>query len=303
MKRLLSISIAGLLISSVAAAQVADDPNNNAVNASSQARGTVGAVLGSAPIDATFSVPVGLEHDGSGALDITDIGSTSLGVIDTSGSLVSGPAALTNTLNPIGVTTIGGNFAVTDTGDIDVDIYDSGYNYISSFDVSTETTFPEGITTAPFSGNLYVVNGSGDNIVAEYDPTGALVATYPVNGSSQDGIAFDMMRCVFWIYDSGTDLVRSYDSDFNEIENFPGTAAAGSSGGEGVAVIGNSLFVVATGAATVFEFDISTATPAANASQLCMLESQPVPTMNRMGLLLLVLTMLGAAVVVRARFN
>jgi hypothetical protein len=303
MKRLLSITIAGLFISGIAAAQVADDPNNNAVNASSQTRGAVGAVLGTSPIDATFATPVGLEHDGSGALDITDISSTSLGVIDTAGALVAGPSALTNTVNPIGVTTIGGNFAVTDTGDIDVDIYDSGYNYISSFDVTAETTFPEGITTAPFSGNFYVVNGSGENIVAEYDAAGTLVTTYPVNGSSQDGIAFDNVRCVFWIYDSGTDLVRSYDSGFNEIENFPGTAAAGSSGGEGVAVIGNSLFVVATGAGELVEFDISGATPAANANELCMLETQPVPTMNRMGLLLLVLTMLGAAVVVRARFN
>lgn len=307
MKMYRSLIAAGLIASGAAVAQTTDDPNNAVNGVNTSPRGSVGAVIGSFPVDPAFSnLPVGLENDGSGNLDLTEIGGMipNAGVIDTTGAAVTGPTGLSDTGNAIGITRIGGNLAITDTTTAEVDYYDPSYTFVSSFSVAGETTFPEGITTAPFSGNLYVVDGAGGNVVIEYDPSGTLVTTFPINGSSPDGIAFDPIRCTFWIYDSGTDTVRSYDSTFTEIETFPGTAAAGGGGGEGLGVIGNRLYVMDPGNSQVFEFDISAATPAPNAGSLCLPDgSQPVPSLNRMGLVLLTLMMLGVAFVVRSRFN
>jgi DNA-binding beta-propeller fold protein YncE len=122
--------------------------------------------------------------------------------------------------------------------------------------VITQTTFPEGITYNPNTDHLYVVNGSGENIVSEYQTDGTHVMNYPVLGSSQDGVAYDPVRDSYWLYDSGTDTVREYDTSFNVITSFPGTANAGYGTGEGVAVIGDRLYVMATGTDTVVVFDI-----------------------------------------------
>ena len=276
-----------------------DAPNNNQFNVNTNqiaGAGGVGSVLGSfviPPAAVGAGLPVGLENNGSGDLLVSVIGPSSFSTLDTAGNLLSGPTDIAaNTGTAIGVTTNATNLFFTDTGGIEVDIYDLSGAYQSSFDVSTETTFPEGITVAPYNGNLFVVSGSGENIVAEYDLTGAVQNSFPVNGSSQDGIAFDSQRCVFWMYDSGTDTVRSHNSDFTEIQTFPGSGAAGFGNAEGVAVVGNSLFLLVAGAATVVEFDIAGATVAANAGTLCnagpAVPAVPVPFLNKQSVLLLV---------------
>lgn len=209
-----------------------------------------------------------LENDGSGDLLGTEITNQQYYTQSTTGTLVSGPTSVAaDTGNAIGITQNGSSIFITDTGNQRVNEYDLSGNFLGSFDVSTETTFPVGISYSGPIGNLFVVYGAGGNKVSEYDLSGTLLNNYPINGSSQDGIAFDFQRCTFWIYDSGTDLVRSYDSSFTEIENFPSTGAAGFSSGEGLAVVGDSLYIVATGAGEVVEFDISGAQTAANAGK------------------------------------
>lgn len=112
------------------------------------------------------------------------------------------------------------------------------------------------------TGNIFVVGGNGENRVFEYQPDGTFVAGFPINGASQDGVAFDAERCSFWIFDSGTDSARHYFFDgtaMTEQESFPGTSVAGFSNGEGVAVIGDRLYVAGTGPFAVVVFDVSTA--------------------------------------------
>ncbi len=303
--RVLCVSAILLAGSSVAIAQT-DDPNNSQTPASPAppVSGGTGAVVNTFTIP-TAATPVGLENDGNSNLLLTDIGNTDFSTISSAdGSLISGPFATGSTGNPIGITTNAGTISITDTVDMDVDQYDTAGNFIASFDVSGFSTFPEGITIAPFDGNFYVVDGAGGNQVGQFSPAGTLLNSFPVNGASQDGIAFDNLRCVFWLYDSGTDTVRSYDSSFTELTTFPGTIAAGFSGGEGVGVIDNSVFVMATGAGTVVEFDLTGAQSAANADTLCPQDVLPpppaVPTLSQTGLAILALMLLlGGGLVVR----
>jgi hypothetical protein len=273
-----------------------DDPNNNHSNANPNPialAGGLGSVLSTFAVPATGGgTAVGMENNGSGNLLVSDIANDVYFTIDTVGALISGPVDISANGNPIGITINATNIFTTDTIGIQVNIFDLSGAFVSSFDVSGQSTFPEGITVAPYNGNLFVVDGSGGDQVAEYDTAGALQNTFPISGTSPDGIAFDSQRCVFWIYDSGSDTVRSYDSAFTEMDNFPGTIAAGSAGGEGVGLIGNSLFVLSTGAQEIVEFDIAGATVAANAGTLCnagpAVPAVPVPFLNKQSVLLLI---------------
>ncbi len=215
---------------------------------------SVGAFMGSfvAPGSGT---PVGLEHDGMGNLYMTEIGTDTLYQITTTGAVLNSWGGMIG--NPIGVTSDGSFYYVTDTVNQAVQIYALNGTPVTSFSVAAYTTFPEGITYCPNNGHLYVVGGSGENIVIEYMTDGTAVTTYPILGSSPDGIAWDPMRQCFWLYDSGTDTVRQYDTMFSQVDSFPGTVNAGFSTGEGLAVIGNSVYVVATGSDRIVEFDIT----------------------------------------------
>jgi len=218
----------------------------------------LGDVLGSfAGVGAT---PVGLEHDGNGDLYQTAITDDTVYLITTGGAILSSFSVLPNTGNPIGVTTDGTSVWVTDTTGMDVDEYTLAGAYVGSFDVSALTTFPEGITFNPNTGNLYVVDGAGGAVVIEYTTAGVMVATFPINGSSQDGIAYDPVRNSYWIYDSGTDSVTHYDVAFTFLEAFPGTSAAGFGGGEGLAVIGDTCYIMG-GLTTIVMFDLTGAVP------------------------------------------
>jgi hypothetical protein len=221
---------------------------------------TFGQVITSFPVLAG-GTPVGLEHDGSGNLYITDLASENVYLIDTSGTVITSFSSVTETLNGLGITTDGNALYINDSTDDDVDSYTLNGTYITSFSVLSETTFPEGITYNPDTGNLYVVDGdsNGPDTVNEYNISGTLIMTYTLATNSTDGIAYDPVRCTYWIYDSDTDAVRHYTPDLVNFEAFPGTANAGFANGEGVGIIEDTLYVVATGSDTIVAFDVSDA--------------------------------------------
>jgi len=229
------------------------------------AASALGDVLGTITPPGTIAVPVGLEHDGSGNLYVTDIGNDLIAVMDTAGTQISSFSTAANSVNVLGVTTDGTNIYVSDTGepysygDEAVDVYALDGTYVSTFSVASETEFPEGITYNPLTGNLYVVDGDGigDDTVTEYTPAGTLVNQFVLTSTSTDGIAFDPTRYTYWLYDSVSDTVTHYDLDFTVLETFPGTANAGYSLGEGVAVIGDSVFVTAVYSNLIVEFDVT----------------------------------------------
>lgn len=202
---------------------------------------------------------VGLENDGSGNFLLTDIGIDSLYRITDDGTILQ-TIPLPNSGNPIGVTTDGSFMYVTDTNNDDVDTYMMDGTYVSSFPTSL-TWFPEGITYRPDTDTLFVVDGSGGNAVYEYSLNGTLLATFPLAtySFSPDGIAWDALRQCFWVYDSGSDSITQYDASFTWLDAFPGSRNNGYSNGEGLAVRGNRLYLVATQSGLILEFDITNA--------------------------------------------
>ncbi len=226
-----------------------DDPAVAGINDIDPNRGPAN-VIGTFPTPAALGgTPVGLQAS-AGNLVITDIGASMISGMTDTGVVI--PPTFSGVGSTIGIGTDGTFFYQTDTIADQVVVFDSAGVMQSSFPVAGQTTFPEGVTFNPTTGNLYVVNGSGGNMVHEYTTAGALVQSFPINGSSPDGIAF--YQGTYYIYDSGTDSIRSYDSSFTPMDVWPGTIAAGYSGGEGLAVLNGRLFVVATGSDLVVEF-------------------------------------------------
>lgn len=201
---------------------------------------------------------VGLEHDGFGALLMTGIGALdTVNTVTPGGLLLAGFAAGASG-NPLGVTTDGALLYVTDTTGPDVDVYTPAGAFLFSFPVAT--AFPEGITFDPGTGTLFVVDPAGGAML-EYTVAGAPLGVFPLLGTSPDDCAFDPVLGGCWVYDSGTDRVRHYAPGFVELESFPGTVAAGYGPGEGVAVIGATLYVAVTASDVVVAFDIGGGMP------------------------------------------
>lgn len=211
---------------------------------------------------------VGIAHDGDGGLWCTDFTAPQFFLVnptEPSAQLLDGPFdILAHSASPVGITTDGSHVYIGDTTGDDIDVFDLDGNYERSFSVASQTGFPEGITFNPITRHLYVVDGQLTNTVFEFALDGTYVGDFTINGFSQDGLAFDRYRCSYWIYDGGpqgTDTVRHYDLDFVEMETFPGPLAAGYGYGDGLAVIGNHLYVTTMvgSAATVVIFDIADA--------------------------------------------
>lgn len=255
-----------------------------------------GTYLGNIPWTGAGGVPVGAEHNGAGRLWITDIEDDTISLMDTTGTITTIIDVSGTVGNPIGVSiaTGGDNLFVTDTTSDQVYILDMAGAVQSSFSVAAQTTFPEGITYNPLTNHLFVVDGSGGNNVYEYDLAGTLLDTYPVNGISQDGIAFDPNTCTYWVYDSGTDTINQYDDTFTSMASFPGTVEAGLASGEGVAVIGNTLYVVATGSDAIAMFDITGAH--INPNGCAAAAVTPIPTLSEWGMILMSLMLAGTAI-------
>lgn len=235
--------------------------------------GAEGDVVTSFPIVGS-ATPVGIVPDGSGGFYVSDIGTNTISKMDAMGNLGTNFAGVGN---EIGLATDGTFLYQTDTTADQVVVFNMAGVIQSSFPIVAHTTFPEGITFNPSTGNLYVVDGSaGGNKVDEFTTAGVHVQSHSVNGSSQDGIAFDPINNVYWIYDSGTDLVRKYDLAFNEISSFAGTINAGFACGEGVAVSGDRLYIVATGSDTVVVFEIEAVVVASSSKKEPVIEMVPV---------------------------
>ncbi|PWB77434.1 MAG: hypothetical protein C3F15_03385 [Holophagae bacterium] len=236
----------------------------------------IGQVVGSftfpnPPIPPNHAL-TGIEHDGLGNLYCADTGAgsdPSQFFLSTTrepvAQVIDGPFVVeSHSGTPIGITTDGRSVFVGDVSGADVDVYDLAGNYLRSFSVASQTGFPEGITFNRITDHLYVVDGQGGNKVSEFTLDGTFIQNFTVNGASQDGLAFDPWRCSYWLYDggpSGTDTVRHYDFNFVEMESFAGPLAAGYGYGEGVAVIGDRLYIMSSvaGVATVVVFDITDA--------------------------------------------
>lgn len=208
------------------------------------------------PLSPSSATPVGLQNDLTGNLLHTGIGADEIMNMTTAAVLNPGWPVLTpNSQNAIGVATDGTNIYVTDTALYDIDRYDLAGNYVASVGIGHFSAFPEGITWNPLNGHFYVVDGAGGNRVGEFDANLNLLTTYPILGTSPDGIQHDSVFGGFWLYTSGDATVRHYDYCFNVVESF--TAIGG---GEGVATVGTTLFLVIPATREIRDFDISAAT-------------------------------------------
>ena len=215
---------------------------------------------------------IGLAHDGDGHLYCTDNTGFQFFLVtphEPTAQLFDGPFGVAaHSASPIGITTDGSHVYIgdvsTSTGSGDIDVYDLDGQYLRSFSVLPYTGFPEGITFNRITGHLYVVDGQGGLEVHEFALDGTFIQTFSIVPTSPDGLTFDHERCSYWLYDggpSGTDTVRHLDLNFVEMETFPGPFTAGFGYGEGVAVIGDRLYIAssASGVATVVIFDVADA--------------------------------------------
>jgi len=83
-----------------------------------------------------------------------------------------------------------------------------------------------------------------------------MAANRPASKTSQQSQILSSINP--WHLSSGdSDVVTHYDASFSPIESFSGTAASGFGAGEGVAVIGDSLYVAAASTARIVEFDVA----------------------------------------------
>lgn len=274
------IVASALLVGMSAFAQLADDPDNN-IQGTTPGQ-VVGEVLGTFVPALGGDAPLGLEAYDGGIWG-TDVSNDAIGFMDLNGNLQNG---FTGIGNPTGVTTDGRSLYITDTAGDDVNVHSFTGKLLSTFSVASETGFPEGITYNFDSNTLLVVDGSsGGNKVAEYTIDGVLQGTFPIAGSSPDGIAYDNAGS-YYLYDSGTDTVRLYDDSFTQVQAFSGPLAAGFSTGEGVAYADNVVYVCATGSEIVVAFD---------AGRI------EVPTLSEMGLLAMISVMLLGSLAVMRR--
>jgi DNA-binding beta-propeller fold protein YncE len=294
----------GLPLSSASPAQDDQGPSAPGVSSTRGAAG-LGAFIASVPV--TFDTGViGIEHDGNGDLLYTSNLTDDVGRMGTDGGQITSlfTASQGTGTNPLGVTTDGTDLYVTDTVDNEVEIYSAGGAPLGTFSVLGQTAFPEGITYSPVSGRLIVVDGAfstepPDSLV-EYTTGGALVDVTILAATSNDGAAYDPARCSVFVYDSAADNVTQYDeNDLSVIlGSFSGTSTEGLGPGEGVAVIGDVLYVMASGTDTLASFDIS------GAPSACLLvEPLEVPALGPWGTaaLLGLLALAGTWVLIRQR--
>ena len=232
----------------------------------------LGQVVGSftfpnPPVQPTQNV-VGIAHDGDGHLYCANFNDPQFFLVNPAepvAQLIGGPFDIqANSTSPVGITTYGTHVYIGDTDGDDVDVYGLAGSYVRSFSVAAQTGFPEGITFNPITRHLYVVDGQGGLEVHEFALDGTFIQTFSIVPTSPDGLTFDHERCSYWLYDggpSGTDTVRHLDLNFVEMETFPGPFTAGFGYGEGVAVIGDRLYIAssASGVATVVIFDVADA--------------------------------------------
>ncbi|MFO1052454.1 MAG: hypothetical protein U1F36_09585 [Planctomycetota bacterium] len=213
-----------------------------------------GSVIGSFPTPSGI-VPSGLGPDGSGNLIITGTGTGKTIAFMTATGSVTGQFTPANSNTPTGVATDGIFLYVSDSSPLsgpNIDVYSMAGVYQRSFTVPA--TIPNGIVYTPQTGHLFINDFAG-NVVWEYDTAGVQIGSFPLLGTLQMGLAHDPVHNEFWGYERGGDLIHQYDASFTELSNFPGPVSHGFSTGNGIALIGGSLFLVAIASRQVVIFD------------------------------------------------
>lgn len=260
----------------------------------------VGDVAGSSPV--TFNTGVlAIEHDGNGNLFYTSTLDDEVGLMDTTGNQIQVLFTANqgkSGSNPLGITGFAGNLFITDSLDDEVEIYSMAGAPLGVFSVVGQTPFPEGITYSPRRNSFFVVDGAfasdPPDSILEYATDGSFINQTVIPTLSNDGAAYDAQRCSVWVYESGGDSVTQYAEDNMAIvTTFAGTATAGFGGGEGVAVIGNTLYIMATATDTLVAFDISAAPGA------CPIV--PVPSLSKYARVLLITLLLLLSIVIYRR--
>ena len=210
------------------------------------------------------TVPSGLEHDRRGNLYLTEADNDQVILMDTNGTVISSFSVTTYTTTAVGITTNGSQLYITDPQSSyteTISSYTLNGSYLFRFNIAQQSSFPEGITYNPHTHNLYIVDSDNNppDTILEYTISGTLLNTYPLTTTSADGIAFDNLRCTYWLYDSGNDIIIHYSPVFTILETFPGSNLAGFGSGEGVAVIGNTLYLVAPETKSIVKFNLNKA--------------------------------------------
>lgn len=222
-------------------------------------RGALGARVPAADITLPGANPLGLERfNATSELLSTDANANNIHRITAEGAVLQTFSISPNTGIPAGVTSDGEFIYVTDADDGDVDIYTLAGAYQASFNVDSSS--PEGITYNPFTECLYIVDPdpNPDRLLI-YKRNGSFSEAVPLISSSTDGVAYDLDRNSYWTYDSASDAVIQYDGDFNIFSMFKGNVNAGFATGEGVAVIGDILWVVANFDSIAVAYDVADA--------------------------------------------
>ncbi|MCB0658243.1 MAG: hypothetical protein KDC57_19000, partial [Saprospiraceae bacterium] len=200
--------------------------------------------------------PVGLYSIGNGHFLVTDLNDDAVYEIDQAGNILRLLFTVPSELNTVGITSDGnmliylGNSQSGPTSSVVV--YDMNGNLQYSFNVSDRTVFPEGIAYNSKDHLLYLVDGTGVNRVLVYTMQGNFVTEYPIEGFSPDGMVYDNAFNGFWIYDSGTQGLRLYSSDFSQILS----STTVTFGGEGLALYGERVYLVQSSTRSLFSYQV-----------------------------------------------
>ncbi len=219
--------------------------------------GGAGSFLGTFP-SPSAGTPMGLANAGGGYLLFSDAGGVAspslIGKHDRAGNIVFGWDVSQHTGSALSITTDGSYYYVVDGGAAwdEIDVYDHLGTYIRSFIASFSAINARGIAYSSASNHLFVI-GSGTNQCLEFDLSGSLIGSYPLNGTTPRGIDYDGATDTFWVYDAGSDSIRNYDATFTELSRFAGITCG--SLGEGLAYSHGVVYVCVPGSASISAFD------------------------------------------------
>ena len=240
--------------------------------------GGLGAFTGSIT-PAVAGLPAGLAQNGFALILTTEAPDEVLVISSATGAVLVGPFDIdaTTAAVPLGAAfdpTIASpgtpSFMTNDNGSSEIDHYDDFVTYITSY-TPPGFFFGEGIAWEPASGNYFVTDtfdfGLGSPVVREITPLGTQVNVTPIALGAPQGIGYDSARNLFWIYDLATDSVYSYNMGLVQQESFFAdlfTLAGGN--GEGLTVLGDTVYIAEPFSGDIYTFDISAATPGMSSS-------------------------------------
>lgn len=114
---------------------------------------------------------------------------------------------------------------------------------LSSLPISANSSLPRRLTLSPNGTLVFLDAWSPPDQALEYTTAGSLAMSHQLATTFTMGIAFDASRCSYWVYDAGSNTVRQYNLQFQELSSFVASATQPQTLGDGVAVIGDILFL------------------------------------------------------------